>query len=51
VGPHGGAGEDCENEGEAEIKCDKQTVPLFPVPLLRLEEGCREYGSENEPGK
>ena len=35
-GPHGGAGEECEEEGAAETTCDELTttpIPRPPVPL------------------
>ena len=35
-GPHGGAGEECEEEGSAETMCDELTATPFPRPPAPL---------------
>jgi len=51
VGPHAGAGEECEEEGAAETMCGKLTTTPFLIPLRCSGGGGRELGSEVEPGK
>jgi len=51
LGPHPGAGEECEEEGAVETMCGELTAtPILqhPVPLGG---GGREFGSEVEPRK
>jgi len=36
-GPYTGAGEECEEEGAAETKCDELTITPIPHPPVRLE--------------
>ena len=38
-GPHAGAGEESEEEGEAETTCDELTTTPIPCPPAQLREG------------
>jgi len=51
-GPHTGAGEECEEEGAAETKCDELTTTPIPHPpaLLRGEEA-ENIGRKGKPEK
>jgi len=43
--PHAEAGEECEEEGEAETKCDELTTTPIPCPSALLR-GWRERNQE-----
>ena len=52
VGPHTGAGEECEKEGAAETTCDELTpipIPRPPAPLAGSR--WRKFGVELSPGR
>jgi len=50
--PHTGAGEECEEEGEAETMCDELTAtPILCPPVPLGGRSGREFGSEVKPGK
>ena len=48
-GPHAGAGEECEEEGEAEKMCDELITAPTPRAPVPLRGGDREIGSEVSP--
>jgi len=49
VGPHAGAEEEREEEGEAERTCDEQTTTHIPCPPAPLGGGGRETGVKLSP--
>jgi len=51
-GPHAGVGEECEQEGMSETKCDELTATPIPCHLcVTLQGGGRRVTNEVEPGR